>query len=548
MRWNMNRWMNRKKAVVGVFLGMAVAVPSYTGYTTNTIPIEEPTIDAQLQEDYNQAKEDLGAMTNELENTKKLLEDLKKQELDMQSYVQQLDSSMTEIANRINELNGQIEQKEAEITAAQSRLEEAEEQEKEQYAQMKLRIQYMYEQGESDYLSILLEATSFPDILNRMEYISKLVEYDRKMLVEYNETVQTVKNTKETLDREKEELVALKEKEEENQASQQLLMEAKKQELLTLQANVETQQNQVLAIEDSVGEQQQLTSDLEQELQQQAEDAKKIADQLAAQAMKELQERMAEEQRQESIRQESILQESIKESARQESIAQSSIAQSIADAQAAAENGQENSQTQPQTTVPQTTQPQTTQPQVTQPTTSANNQIVVENGLVTKLNLKWPVPSSRRITSHFGPRPNKPVAGANPFHHGTDIGAKMGADIVAAADGIVMYVGDGYDIGNQGCGNQIWIANGKGEIITMYSHCSVIKVKKGQYVKAGEVVGLIGSTGYSTGPHLDFRIYITGEYARYDKSGEYLDVLTGEYISPSDASGTRRPSVSISYY
>ena len=545
----MNKWKYKKKAVASVLIGIAVAFPSYTGHTTGTINVEEPTVDESLQQEYNQAKEDLGEMTSELENTQKLLEELKQKELDMQSYVQQLDNSMTEIANKISDLTGQIEEKELEIQAVEGQLQEAEKKEEEQYNQMKLRIQYMYEQGESDYLEILFQATSFPDILNRMEYISKLVDYDRKMLEEYNETVQLVKTTKETLDNEKQELIALKADEEEKQAAQQLLIQAKQEELSTIQANVSTQQDQVTEIENRVSEQQQLTIELEQDLQKQAEEAKKLADQLLAQAAKELQEQIAAQAaKEESIRQSSI-------AAEEESRKQSSIAQSIADSNntdSAAEN-EENEDTtvaSNTTTAPTTTTSTTTAPSTgnSESSVSSSNQIIVENGLVTKLNLKWPVPSSKRITSHFGPRPNKPVEGANPFHYGTDVGAAMGADIVAAADGIVVYVGDGVDIGNQGCGNQIWIANGNGEILTMYNHCSVLKVTKGQYVKAGEVIGLIGSTGYSTGPHLDFRIYITGAYARYDKTGEYLDALTGEYINPSDSTGTRKASVSISYY
>ena len=85
--------------------------------------------------------------------------------------------------------------------------------------------------------------------------------------------------------------------------------------------------------------------------------------------------------------------------------------------------------------------------------------------------------------------------------------------------------------------------------MTMYNHCSATLVNVGQTVSAGSVIALVGSTGLSTGPHLDFRFYLTGSNAIYDKiSGDYLDPMTGDYLNPNDMSGTRYPGASIQYY
>ena len=161
-------------------------------------------------------------------------------------------------------------------------------------------------------------------------------------------------------------------------------------------------------------------------------------------------------------------------------------------------------------------------------------------------SLRWPVPASHTITSRFGPRPNQPVAGTALFHRGLDIAAPAGTQIVAAASGVVTYVGNGVDIGNAGCGNQVWISHG--HYVTMYNHCSVLLVSPGQQVSEGQVIALVGSTGLSTGPHLDFRLYVTAAAALYDKvAGDYLDPETGDYLNPNDMSGTRYPAGSISY-
>ena len=118
-------------------------------------------------------------------------------------------------------------------------------------------------------------------------------------------------------------------------------------------------------------------------------------------------------------------------------------------------------------------------------------------------NLQWPVPSCTLITSRFGYRV-APTTGASTYHGGLDIGAGMGASIVAAGAGDVIYAG-----ANGGYGNCVMVDHGNG-IVTVYAHMSSIGVSYGQYVTAGQYVGAVGSTGVSTGPHCHFEIRING--------------------------------------
>ena len=118
-------------------------------------------------------------------------------------------------------------------------------------------------------------------------------------------------------------------------------------------------------------------------------------------------------------------------------------------------------------------------------------------------NLQWPVPSCTLITSRFGYRV-APITGASTYHGGLDIGAGMGASIVAAGAGDVIYAGD-----NGGYGKCVMIDHGNG-VVTVYAHMSSIGVSYGQYVTAGQYVGAVGSTGVSTGPHCHFEIRING--------------------------------------
>lgn len=111
----------------------------------------------------------------------------------------------------------------------------------------------------------------------------------------------------------------------------------------------------------------------------------------------------------------------------------------------------------------------------------------------------WPVPESTTITSCYGPRVD-PVEYVDGQHHGLDVGAPQGARLLAATAGQVAFAGRD---GNYG--NVVRIAHENG-ILTVYAHMSRITVQVGDAVEAGDLIGYIGSTGKSTGPHLHMEI------------------------------------------
>ena len=110
-------------------------------------------------------------------------------------------------------------------------------------------------------------------------------------------------------------------------------------------------------------------------------------------------------------------------------------------------------------------------------------------------------PTDGFISSGYGLRWN----GAE-FHQGIDIAAEMGTPIVATADGVVTLAG--WNAG--GYGNMVDIDHGNG-ILTRYGHASRVVVQEGQRVKRGEVIAYMGSTGFSTGPHVHYEIHVHGE-------------------------------------
>jgi murein DD-endopeptidase MepM/ murein hydrolase activator NlpD len=113
------------------------------------------------------------------------------------------------------------------------------------------------------------------------------------------------------------------------------------------------------------------------------------------------------------------------------------------------------------------------------------------------------LPVNGRVTSGFGSRFH-PILGYERFHAGVDLKAASGTPIVAAADGRV--VGAGW---RGGYGQLVSIAHAGG-IETMYGHMSRIAARAGETVRQGQVIGYVGSTGLSTGPHLHFEVLKNG--------------------------------------
>lgn len=111
----------------------------------------------------------------------------------------------------------------------------------------------------------------------------------------------------------------------------------------------------------------------------------------------------------------------------------------------------------------------------------------------------WPVRGW--ITSEFGSRDN-PFGVGDEFHKGVDIATRKGKEILAPADGLV--VDTGYRAAD---GNFIMIDHGHG-FSTYYAHLSNIAVKKGLRVRRGDLIGQVGDTGRSTGPHLHYGVYV----------------------------------------
>jgi murein DD-endopeptidase MepM/ murein hydrolase activator NlpD len=129
------------------------------------------------------------------------------------------------------------------------------------------------------------------------------------------------------------------------------------------------------------------------------------------------------------------------------------------------------------------------------PSTSAGVGPGVPLAIGARPALRWPVAATFSVVgSPFGVRDGRP-------HEGIDLPAPVGTPVFAAADGEVAYAGSGV----RGYGNMLVLRHG-GDLLTVYAHASVLLVGRGQPVRAGDRIALVGQSGRATGPHLHFEV------------------------------------------
>lgn len=369
------------------------------------------------------AKKKVSSMEEEKKKVESTLKELEGKKSDTAAYVKELDRNLSALAGELTKLEGDISQKEEQIEEAKVELETAKITENRQYEDMKLRIQYMYENGQTGLLESMMQSESIAELLNRAEYASQITSYDRKMLEEYRKTRQEVALKEEALKTEHQELLTLQDSTKAKQSSVKTLMASKEAELASYETKIASAQGEIDQYNADIKAQEEHMDRVEAEIRRKEEEARK-----------------AEEARR-------------------------------------AEEAKKNQ-------------------------SSAGGDSTVKKG---NTNFIWPCPASGRISSAFGDR-SSPTEGASTNHKGIDIPAPSGSSIVAAADGKVVISTYSYS-----AGNYIMIDHGGG-LTTVYMHCSQLLVKEGETVKQGQTIAKVGSTGYSTGPHLHFGVRSGGSY------------------------------------
>lgn len=167
------------------------------------------------------------------------IDTLKKNKDAAQSEVNSLQKKLTELVSKISELEGDLIAKGQEITQAEEDLEAAQAKEEEQYEAMKLRIKFMYEEGDASVIETLVSAENFSDLINKAEYVQNVHSYDRDMLNEYIDTKKQVQDLKTTLETEMSDLEALQVEFEAQKDTLDATIEDKKDEISNLDEQIQ---------------------------------------------------------------------------------------------------------------------------------------------------------------------------------------------------------------------------------------------------------------------------------------------------------------------
>ena len=230
-------------------------------FATSSAEIQEEL--DQIQKEKDKLKQEQSGNQSKLEGTRGKINNLTGVMDDLDAEIEGLDTEMVGLLTDISIIEQSIQDKREEIAQTEEALKEAIQVQDEQYEAMKIRIRYMYEKGDKSYLTLLLESQSIDDALNKADYIEKLYEYDRKLLLEYQATVQRVSELKDTLEEEESELMSSKiELREQQELLDELLAQKKKeyedydarlvkakQEAAVYTAKINQQTNELRALE-----------------------------------------------------------------------------------------------------------------------------------------------------------------------------------------------------------------------------------------------------------------------------------------------------------
>ena len=193
----------------------------------------------------------------------------------LESDLSGLNGQLNTITSDMNQLEQQAAQKEDEINTAAEDLKRSEERSAEQYEDMKVRIQYIYENGNQSVWDMLIHVSSIAEFLNQAEYTSAINQYDRNMLTAYQELTEQIKKQKKELEEQKEELTVLQQEKQKEQEKVNSLIEDTQKKIQESSEKIEDAQSDVESIDAKI--EKMIEYEKQLEIQKAKEDAARLA-------------------------------------------------------------------------------------------------------------------------------------------------------------------------------------------------------------------------------------------------------------------------------
>lgn len=214
--------------------------------------------ESEIKQQQKETQKQLDAINQEMKS-------IESQRDSILAEIDSLNSDLVDVVLNMELLDADLAAKEEELNQAQADYDAAKQKEEEQYEAMKLRIQYIYEEGDMDYLTLFLEADSFADFLNRADFAREIQTKDRQMLEEYQATKAEVEELMDQLEQEKADMEALEAEYEEQKASMEATLAQKQAEEADYETQLANAQAQASSYKKKLQEQQSQLKKLEAE-------------------------------------------------------------------------------------------------------------------------------------------------------------------------------------------------------------------------------------------------------------------------------------------
>lgn len=224
-----------KKCILIFFLIFGVGIMLFTESASAV------NYDQKIKETEQEKK----SLEKKAEQLQKDLEDIQASREDTMVYIEKLDKKTGELEEELEVLKGQIKEAKASVEKLQGELSQAEAEREKQYTTMKMRIKYMYENGNQEYIEILFGAASLTDLLNRSEYIEKIADYDQNMFERYQKIEREVKEKQQQRQEKLQELEDLRAQTQKEKETVKELRQSKKRKLEQFDKQIEKSQDQI---------------------------------------------------------------------------------------------------------------------------------------------------------------------------------------------------------------------------------------------------------------------------------------------------------------
>lgn len=217
------------------------------------------------------------SLESQLKKVEKQMAALKEKSEDTQEYLDSLDGQLADLSKQLVSVENSLTQTEKELQETQEALKEAETIKDNQYEDMKKRIKFMYENGDAAYLEMILEAEDFTDMLNKADYVKAISEYDRTMMVEFQNTVDGIAEKEAQIEKQYKEIEALKESVEAQKKTVESVTKEKEKEMDNLSDEIAASKEKKEEYEAELAAQEALIAKLEAEALRKAEEERKKA-------------------------------------------------------------------------------------------------------------------------------------------------------------------------------------------------------------------------------------------------------------------------------